>query len=78
MDPEELKKNWLLQNEKICICKGIPRKFFSEAIRKGASSLAEVNTIVGSGSGDCKGERCGPKIEELLAEYHAKNNRKSG
>jgi len=71
MDSEDLTRKWLLQNENICICKGIPRKRFVEAIQKGASSLQEVNRIVGSGSGDCKGERCGPKIEKLLAEYHA-------
>jgi NAD(P)H-nitrite reductase large subunit len=69
MDSEDLKREWLVQNEKICICKGIPRKRFLEAIKKGAFSLSEVNRLVGSGSGDCKGERCGPKIERLLAAY---------
>lgn len=69
MDSEDLKREWLLQNEKICICKGIPRKRFLEAIKKGASSLAEINRLTGSGSGDCKGERCGPKIEQLLAAF---------
>jgi len=73
MDAENLKIQWLQQNEKICICKGIPRKCFVNAIKKGASSLQEVNRIVGSGSGDCKGERCGPKIERLLAAYQEKN-----
>ena len=72
MKPEDLKREWLLQNEKICICKGIPRKRFMDAIKKGATSLQEVNRIVGSGSGDCKGERCGPRIEELLAAYPGK------
>ena len=43
-----------------------------DAIKKGATSLQEVNRIVGSGSGDCKGERCGPRIEELLAAYPGK------
>jgi len=73
MDSEEVKIQWLLQNEKICICKGIPRKRVMEAIKKGAASLQEINRIVGSGSGDCKGERCGPKIERLLAAYLAQN-----
>jgi len=71
MDSDDLKREWLVQNEKICICKGIPRKRFLEAFKKGASSLSEVNRLVGSGSGDCKGERCGPKIERLLAAYLA-------
>jgi bacterioferritin-associated ferredoxin len=69
MDSADLKKNWLWQNEKICICKGIPRKSIIDAINKGASTLAEVNTAVGSGSGDCRGERCGIKIEMLLSTY---------
>jgi bacterioferritin-associated ferredoxin len=73
MNPEDLKIHWLRQNEKICICKGIARKRFMEAITKGASSLEEVNRIVGSGSGDCKGERCGPRIAGLLDAYLEKN-----
>ncbi len=71
MDSEDLTRQWLLQNEKVCSCKGIPRKRFMEAIKTGALSLKELNRALGSGSGDCKGERCGPKIEKLLAEYHA-------
>ena len=69
MNPENIKKEWLLQNEKICFCKGIPRKRFLEVIKNGASSLQEINRIVGSGTGDCKGERCAPKIEQLLVAY---------
>ena len=70
-DPEEIRKQWLQGNEKICICKGIPRKRFIAAMGTGAFSLQEINRVVGSGSGDCKGERCGPKIEKLLAEHLA-------
>jgi len=71
MDSENLKKQWLLRNETICICKGIPRNRFLDAIKKGASSVQEINMIVGAGSGDCKGERCTPKIQALLAEHCA-------
>jgi len=71
MNSEDIKKQWLLKNEKVCICKGIPRKRFMEAIKSGALSSQEINRFVGSGSGDCKGERCGPRIEEMLDEYHA-------
>ena len=74
MDPDELKRQWLRQNEIICICRGIPRKRFIEAIRNGARSLAAINREVGSGSGDCKGERCGPRIAELLAGIREKDN----
>ena len=69
MNRDDIKKNWLWQNEKVCICQGIPRKRFIEAIRSGARSLEEVNRRVGSGIGECKGDRCGPKIEGLLKEF---------
>ena len=74
MNEAEIKKNWLLQNEKICLCKAIPRKRFLAAIRSGAGSVEEINKIVGSGDGDCRGERCGPKIEQLLRDFHANSN----
>ena len=69
MKAAEIKKQWLLQNEKICLCKAIPRKQFTAAIISGATSVEEINKIVGSGSGDCKGERCRPKIEQLLKGF---------
>jgi len=75
MKAAEIKKQWLLQNEKICLCKAIPRKRFTEAIRSGATSVEEINEIVGSGSGDCKGERCGPKIEQLLKDISDSNEK---
>jgi len=78
MDPEDIKKNWLRQNEKICICRGIPQKRFVDLIKKGASTLGEINRLTGSGSGDCHGERCGPRIKRLLAAYPAKKNQNSG
>lgn len=71
MEPEDIKKHWLLQNEIICICRSIPRKRFMTAITSGATSVQEVNRLIGSGSGDCRGERCGPRIEALIAEYQA-------
>ena len=66
---EDVKREWLRRNEIVCICRGIPRKRFLEAIRQGAATLREINRAVGSRSGDCKGERCGPKIEALLHEW---------
>ena len=75
MKAAEIKKQWLLQNEKICLCKAIPRQRFTEAIRSGATSVEEINQIVGSGSGDCKGERCGPKIEQLLKDISDSNEK---
>jgi len=78
MDPEDIKKNWLRQNEKICICRAIPQKIFVDLIKKGASTLGEINRLTGSGSGDCQGKRCGPRIKRLLAAYLPKNSKNSG
>ena len=75
MKADEIKKQWLLENEKICLCKGIPRKRFTAAIRSGVTSVEEINEIVGSGSGDCKGERCRPKIEQLLKDLSDSNGK---
>ncbi len=75
MKPDEIKKQWLLQNEKICLCKGISRKRFTAAIRSGVTSVGEINEIVGSGSGDCKGERCRPKIEQFLKDLSDSNGK---
>ena len=66
MDPEKTRKQWLLQNEKVCICRSSPRKRFIAAIEAGAKTVEQVNRAVGSRRGDCRGERCGPKIEEML------------
>lgn len=70
MDPEDRKRYWLQQNEIICICRGIPRKRFTAAIKNGAATLKEIHRLTGSGIGDCKGERCGPRIEDLILESH--------
>jgi len=69
MTLETIKENWILQNKKVCLCKGIPRKRFVKAIKSGASSIVKVNQIVGSGRGNCEGTRCGPVIEQLLKDY---------
>jgi bacterioferritin-associated ferredoxin len=74
-DSENIRRQWLQENEKVCICKGIPHKIFIRAIKAGALSIQEINRSVGSGSGDCNGERCGPKIEQLLKEYQAANKK---
>ncbi len=66
---EEKKKMVLDKMTKVCICKAIPRSKIKEVIKSGATTVEEVNKIVGSGSGGCKGRRCGPKIEELINMY---------
>lgn len=56
---------------KVCICRAIPRSKIKEAIRSGADSVVKVNALLGSGSGECRGRRCGMKIKILIDEYKA-------
>lgn len=67
---ENLNQEVLDKLTKVCLCKGITRATIKKAIREGATSVEEVNSKVGSGSGGCKGRRCGEKIETLIAEYN--------
>ncbi|MBP9706276.1 MAG: (2Fe-2S)-binding protein [Oligoflexales bacterium] len=60
-DEERIKRLSMI----VCICKGIPLKNMIKAI-KSSSTVQEVNKKTGSGSGGCKGERCGPRIKMLL------------
>jgi len=51
---------------KVCLCKAIPRSTIKQAIKNGATTLEQVQKITGAGTGGCNGNRCTPKIEELL------------
>jgi len=52
----------------VCICKGINLGRVLRAM-DGCTTVAEVNVRAGTGSGGCKGERCGPRIKLLLQKY---------
>lgn len=55
----------------ICICKGINLRKVLTGL-DGSLSVADVNKKVGTGSGGCNGERCGPKIKILLNKHQQK------
>lgn len=65
MDAQE----WILNNKKICLCKGITRKTIVDAIKNGASNLDDVAIKTGCGTGACHGTRCDDPVEELLVEF---------
>jgi bacterioferritin-associated ferredoxin len=50
----------------VCICKGIRASVFLKHIRGGVSTVDGLRKATGAGSGSCKGERCTPRMEELL------------
>lgn len=54
---------------KTCTCKLITRAKIKEAIKKGASTIAEVQKATGAGSGPCKGKNCTPRIQDLLNQF---------
>jgi NAD(P)H-nitrite reductase large subunit len=69
MTPEELALERIKQMTRVvCICKGIPLGKVLEGM-PGCETVADVNQKVGSGTGGCKGERCGPRIKILLKKY---------
>jgi bacterioferritin-associated ferredoxin len=49
----------------VCICKGINLGRVLKGL-EGCETVADVNRKVGTGSGGCAGERCGPRIKLLL------------
>jgi NAD(P)H-nitrite reductase large subunit len=50
----------------VCICRGIRKSVFLKHIRDGLTTVEELQKATGAGRGSCKGERCTPRIEELL------------
>ena len=52
----------------ICLCKGIRKSAFQKHIKAGLKTVDELKKATGAGTGSCKGERCTPRIQELLQE----------
>jgi NAD(P)H-nitrite reductase large subunit len=49
----------------VCICKGITLGRIMKGI-EGCETVADVNRKIGTGSGGCAGERCGPRLVLIL------------
>ena len=63
---KELQEERIRQMAKVvCICKGINLGRVLAGI-EGCSTVQEVNRKVGTGTGGCQGQRCGPRIKALL------------
>jgi NAD(P)H-nitrite reductase large subunit len=50
----------------ICQCKGVKKSVFLKHIKAGLMTIEELKKATGAGSGSCKGERCTPRIIEML------------
>jgi bacterioferritin-associated ferredoxin len=57
----------LLKYRPVCICNTIRYPRVQAAIEAGARNVEEVAKATGCTTGDCRGERCRPVIEEMLA-----------
>jgi bacterioferritin-associated ferredoxin len=57
----------LLKYRPVCICNTIRYPRVKDAIDRGARTVEEVAGATGCTTGDCRGERCRPVIEEMLA-----------
>jgi NAD(P)H-nitrite reductase large subunit len=53
----------------VCICKGINLGRVLKGI-EGCETVADVNRAVGTGTGGCQGQRCGPRIKMLLEKLN--------
>jgi len=56
----------LLRYRPVCICNTIRYPRVKEAIDAGARTVEAVAKATGCTTGECRGERCSPVIEELL------------
>ena len=67
--PEDASKERIKQLTRVvCTCKGIPLGRVLDGL-PGCETVQDVNQKVGTGSGGCQGERCGPRIKILLKKY---------
>jgi len=55
----------------ICICKGIKKKVFLKLLDDGVTTLEGLRSATGAGSGPCGGQRCTPRLLDML-EQHAR------
>ncbi len=72
-ETEQARRERLIKqlSQVVCICKGIRLRAVLRGM-EGCQTVSEVNQKVGTGSGGCQGERCGPRIQTLLEKKNLK------
>ena len=65
---ERLRREIVDSYKIVCICNKIRKGVIEKAIRGGARTFEDVKRRTRAGTGDCKAERCGPVIRDLLAK----------
>lgn len=67
-DDEDAVRRAIIDSYRIvCICNKIRKGIIEKAMRGGARTFDDVKRRTRAGTGDCKAERCGPVIREMLA-----------
>jgi bacterioferritin-associated ferredoxin len=69
---EEKRQLMLLKFRPVCICNTIRGPRVKDAIDRGARTVDAVAQATGCTTGECRGERCRPVIEAMLAEAAAR------
>lgn len=64
MTEEEIKDRM----KKVCICRSISKGTIINAIKEGAVTVQEVKRKTGATGGNCKGVRCTPVINDIIAK----------
>jgi len=57
----------------VCPCKGIKKGVFKKLIRDGERSVEGLMKATGATTGECKGRRCSPRVEEILKFYNTED-----
>ena len=67
--PDTAREQEIIEGLKpVCLCKGIRKSVFLKLIRQGLTTVEALQRATGAGRGSCKGERCTPRIQEVLRE----------
>ena len=68
-DDDDAVRRAIIESYKVvCICNKIRKGVIEKSIRAGARTFEDVKRRTRAGTGDCKAERCGPVIRDLLAK----------
>jgi NAD(P)H-nitrite reductase large subunit len=52
----------------VCQCKGIKKGTFKRLMAEGGDTLEKLQRASGAGTGGCGGNRCTPRLVDLLAQ----------
>ena len=64
------KNKEIIDNLKIvCQCMGIKKGTFKKLLSEGKTTVEQLQKATGADSGDCGGNRCGPRLAEMVKRF---------